>query len=390
MYDLLIRGGEVIDPAQEIHDKRDVGISGGKIAALEDEIAPSEAKKVIDACGKIVTPGLIDAHAHVADTITAVSVPPDEVGVRTGVTTVVDSGSTGCANFAGFREFIISRASTDILCYLHAIPTGQAVLPDVWGWYDLNPEATLKVIDENRDIIKGIKIRANGGVIERFGIEAVKRAKKMASDAGLPLRVHTGVDDRTVDSGKVEAFTRELLSILDEGDTISHIYTPLPGGMIRPDGTVVPGLREAIERGVLLDVAHAIFMFSFNQAKRGLELGILPTTLSTDFSSPNLESVVVLSLAVTMSKFMALGLSLKQVISMTTSNAARMIHDEERRGSLKIGLPADITISEMVEGDFAFYDRREKTTVLKGKYLFEPRLVIRRGEVMEVEFRYRQ
>ncbi len=390
MYDLLIKGGEVIDPAQKIHDKRDVGISNGKIAALGHEMASSEAKKVIDAEGMIVTPGLIDAHAHVADTITEVSVPPDEIGVRTGVTTIVDSGSTGCANFPGFREFIISRAETDILCYLHAIPTGQAVLPDIWGWYDLNPEATFKVIEENRDVIKGIKIRANGGVIERFGIEAVKRAKKIAAEAGLPLRVHTGVDDRTLDSGKVEAFTRELLSVLDKGDIISHIYTPLLGGMIRADGTVVPELWDAIKRGVLLDVAHAIFMFGFDRAKRGLEMGVLPTTLSTDFSSVNLGSVVVLSLAVTMSKFMALGLSLEQVIEMTTLNAARMVQDEERRGSLKIGLAADITIAELVEGDFAFYDRREKNTVLKGKYLFEPRIVIKNGKEMEVKSRYRQ
>ena len=390
MYDLLIKGGEVIDPAQNIHGKKDIGVSGGKIAAVENEIASNIAYKVIDAKGKIVTPGLIDAHAHVANILTEVSVPPDEIGVQTGVTTIVDSGSTGYANFPGFRELIISRARTDILCYLHAVPTGQAVLPDIWGWHDLNPEATLKVIEENRDIIKGIKIRANGGVIEKFGIEAVKRAKKLASEAGLPLRVHTGVDDRTIDDDKVEAFTRELLSVLDTGDIISHIYTPLPGGMIRADGTVVPELWDTLKRGVQLDVAHAIFMFGFDRAKIGLEQGILPTVLSTDFSSPNLESAVVLSLAVTMSKFMALGLSLEQVIAMTTLNAARMVNDEERRGSLKVGLPADITIAELVQGDFAFYDRREKTTVLKGKHLFEPRIVIKSGQEIKVESRYRQ
>jgi len=302
---------------------------------------------------------------------------------------VIDSGSTGWANFRGFREFVISQAKTDILCFLHAIPAGQAVLPDVWGWYDVNPEATLKVIKDNRDVIKGIKIRANGGLIEELGIKAVKLAKKIAFDAGLPLRVHTGVDDRTVESGKVEAFTRELLSILDKGDIISHIYTPLPGGMIRPDGTLVSELGEALKRGVLLDVGHAIFMFSFDQARKGLEQGILPTTLSTDFASPNFDSPVVLSLPVTMSKFMALGLSLEQVIEMTTINAALMVCDEERRGSLKVGLPADITIAELVEGDFAFYDRREKNTVLKGKYLFEPKMVIKSGIEMKAESHYR-
>ena len=389
MYDLLIKNGELIDPAQCIHAKKDIGITKGKIAAISNDVASSQAKKVIDAQGKIVTPGLIDSHVHVANIITSHGVHPDDVGVRTGVTTVVDSGSTGYATFPGFRRYVVPQVKTDVLCFLAVIPTGQAILPDVWGWYDVNPEETIKVIELNRDIIKGIKIRAIGGLIENQGIKAVKLAKKIATDAGLPLRVHTGIDDQVPAMNKVETFTAELLSLLEEGDIISHIYTHLPGGVIRPDGTVVPELWEAIKRGVVLDVGHAIFMFSFDIAKKGLEKGILPTTLSTDFSGYNLDSPVVLSLAVTMSKFMALGLSLEQVLEMTTINAARVLNENERRGTLKVGMPADLTIAELVEGDFTFYDRREKNTILKGKQLFEPNMTIKSGVVMEAESRYR-
>ncbi len=390
MYDLLVKDGEVIDPAQKIHAKKDIAISEGKIAALEDEIKASEAKRVIDAKGKIVTPGLIDLHVHCAPIITSLGVPPDEIGVETAVTTIVDCGSTGYANFEGFKRFIIPEAKTDIFAFLHVVPTGHAVQPETWGWYDANVEATLKAVEDNRDIVKGIKMRAMGSVIEQQGAKAIKLAKKMSTEAKLPLMVHFGVwmDEKQPDS-MIDAFMRELLSNMDKGDIITHIYTSNRGGVIKPDGTVYPELWDAIKRGVVLDVANAIFNFSFDIARKGLEQGILPTTLSTDFASPNLDSPVVLSLTVTMSKFLALGLSLEQVIEMTTINPAKVLGEESRRGSLKVGMQADISILKLEEGDFSFYDRREKTNVLKGKYQLIPELTIKSGAPIKAAPRYR-
>ncbi len=380
MYDLLIKGGKLIDPAQKIHAKKDIAISGGKIAALETDIPPSQAKKVIEAGGKIVTPGLIDLHVHCAPIITSLGVPPDEVGVQTGVTTIVDCGTTGYANFEGFKRFIIPEAKTDILTLLHVVPTGHAVQPEGWGWYDANVEATLKTGEENRDLIKGIKMRAIGSVIEQQGTGVIKMVKKISTEAKLPLMVHFGVwMDENQPDNMVDAFMRELLSNMEKGDIITHIYSSNRGGAIKPDGTVYPELWDAIKRGVVLDVANAIFNFSFEVAQKGLEQGILPTTLSTDFAALNLDSPVVLSLTVTMSKFLALGLSLDQVIEMTTINPARVLGEEKRKGSLKPGMPADISILRLEEGDYAFYDRREKTNILKGKYQLVPELTIKSG-----------
>jgi len=384
MYDLLIKGGELIDPAQGIHEKRDIAVSGDKVAAVAADIAPNEASKVIDAKGKIVTPGLIDLHVHCAPIITGLGVPPDEVGIGTGVTTIVDCGSTGYANFEGFKRFIIPQAKTDIFALLHVVPTGHAVIPEGWGWYDANVEAALRTVESNRNLIKGIKMRAIGSVIEQQGPRAIEIAKKISTAAKLPLMVHFGVwmDEKQPDE-MIDAFMRELLANMEKGDIITHIYSSNRGGAIKSDGTVYPELWDAIKRGAVLDVANAIFNFNFEVAKKGLEMGILPTTLSTDFAAPNLDSPVVLSLTVTMSKFLALGLSLDQVIEMTTINSARVLGEEERKGSLKVGMPADISVLKLEEGDFSFYDRIEKTRILKGRYQIIPELTIKAG----VEFK---
>jgi len=390
MYELLIKGGVLIDPAQEIHDRRDIGVSQGKIVALNHDIAPSEAKKVIAAKGKIITPGLIDVHVHVAETITALGVVPDEAGVLSGVTTLCDAGSTGYANFPGFQKFVIPKARTDVFCFLHVIPVGLATIPELWGSYAIDPEATLKVIEDNRNVIKGVKIRAIGAAIEEAGFEMVRVAKSIAADAGLPLVVHIGIDPwEKTPQETVGAFTRELLDLLDKGDILAHVFTPKIGGVIQADGTVAPELKEAMKRGVVLDVANAASNFRFEVARKGLEQGILPTTLSTDLASTTFNRRAVLSLLVTMSKFLALGLSLHQVIQMTTINPARALKEEYRRGSLRIGMPADISILELVEGDFLFFDSLEENTSLKGTHLLIPKLTLKSGVDIEAYSRFK-
>ncbi len=194
MYEILIKGGKVIDPAQKIYDHIDVGISQGKIAALARGIAPGEAKKVVDAKGMIVSPGIIDFHCHVTDGIVPNGAPPDQAGVLSGVTALGDGGSTGYANFGGFRRFVIAQSRTDVRCFLHVSSTGIAFMPEIWSWHNINTEETLKTIEENRDIIKGVKLRAIWSVVENLGVEAVKVAKRLATEARLPLMVHIGPD----------------------------------------------------------------------------------------------------------------------------------------------------------------------------------------------------
>jgi dihydroorotase len=389
MYDLLLKDGDVIDPAQGIHGKMDVAVTRGKVAALAGSIAPTEAKKVISVEGKIVSPGLIDLHTHIADGIIALGATPDEVGILSGVTALCDAGSTGWANFNGFKRYVVAPARTDVFCFLFVYATGQAVENAPWEWHDVNAEAMLKTIEANRDIIKGVKLRATASMMENGGLEGVRAAKKVAAQAGLPLMVHIGRDDtEKISHEALQPLTRGLLPILDDGDIITHCFTGKPGNILQADGKIMPEVWEAIQRGVVMDVATARTNFSFAVARQAIAQGMLPDTISTDITGPNHNTRVVSSLVVTMSKFLTLGLSLEQVIAMTTINAARALGEDSRRGSIKVGMPADITVLELVEGDFRFYDNIEETNPVAGKQLLIPKLVLKNGIVNEAQSRY--
>jgi dihydroorotase len=377
-YELLIKGGTVVDPAQGLHGLRDIGIDRGIIVALDTDMPISAAEKVIDAEGVLVTPGLVDMHTHVAEAIMPIAVTPDEAGVFTGVTTVCDAGSTGYANFSGFQKLILPQAKTDILCFLHMSPTGQAVYPEI-GWQHISHERMLKIIDENRQVVKGIKIRANREVIEKLGIDVIKSTKEVGTKAGLPIAVHIGIGrDETLPDDLLTSFNQALLNLLDEGDILVHVFTHRVGAVIKADGSVLPELKGAMERGVVLDAAPAQSHFSFDLARMALDQGILPTTISTDITVTNYQGPVLFSLPVVMSKFLALGMSLDQVIERTTINPARVLGEEHQRGSLNVGNPADISLLELTTGDFVFSDGTAGNT-LQGEHLLVPKLTLKGG-----------
>jgi len=379
MYELLVKGGTVIDPAQKIHEPMDVGISDGKIAALAGDIASSEAKRVIDTKGMLVTPGIIDFHCHVADGAYHNALVPDDAGVLAGATTVCDGGTTGYANFPCFKKFVIPQARTDVFCFLSMAATGLAVMPELWSWRNINTDAMLKTIEENRDIIKGVKIRANGSLVENLGAEAIKAAKRVAAGAGLPLMVHIGIDPHeTTSESAMTAFNREMLPLLERGDTLNHIYSPKPGGVIKPDGNILPEFKEATKRGVFLDTAIGRTQWSLEIARKAMEQGILPTTITTDLTLLTIKGPVY-SVVATMSKFMAVGLSLDQVVEMTTINPARILSEEQRRGKLSIDMPADVSIMEPQEGEFLFTDGAAGHT-FEGGLLLVPKLTLKNGE----------
>lgn len=295
------------------------------------------------------------------------------------MTTICDGGSTGWVNFRGFKKYVITQAQTDVLCYLHICSTGLSLMREVRDWDDIDAEATLKTAVENRDIIKGIKLRAVNPLAEKLGLEAVKVAKKVAREAGISMMVHIG-DQRyrnAVEMDEMDIFTLKLLPMLDRGDILSHVYTWQAGGVIQPDGTVPTELREAITRGVVMDTAHGRSNLSFEIARKGLAQGILPTTISTDLASTNIHGPIF-SLLLTMSKFLALGLSLEQVIEMTTVNPALALGEEKRRGTLKVSMPADISILELAHGDFTFTDGLAGNTQ-KGELLLLPHLTLKGG-----------
>jgi len=373
MYDLLIKGGTVIDPSQNIDDKRDVAITGDKIAKVAKDIPAKEARKVVAAEGKVVTPGLIDVHCHVYDGIYINGAEPDAAGVRQGVTTVVDGGAAGEATFGGFPRYVIPAARTTVYCFLNLSSTGLSVQPELRDWKEINLDAIAATIQSNRDIIKGIKVRLVGTLIAGEGVEVIRRAKEAAKKFSLPIMVHIGGRWKQVSP----TLTQECLPLLEAGDILSHIYTAQPGSALRPDGTMMPELSEAMERGVVLDISNGRTgsNFSFDVARKGIAQGILPTTLSTDVNRPSL-TYSVFGLTVTMSKFLALGLDLVQVIAMSTINPARAIGEESRIGSLKPGMNADVSILEVLSGTWKVQDP-EQPTMAK---LISPVMTIKSGQ----------
>jgi len=385
MYDALLKDGEIIDPAQKMRTIGSVAIQDGKIAALGTKVPAMEARTVWEMRGKIISPGLIDLHCHPSFGFAALGVPADEAGLNTGVTLLGDGGSAGAANFEAFRRLVVQSARTRVYSFLNLAKAGLITMPEIFTLRDIDIELSKTVVEANREIIKGIKVRAIQPLAEGLGVKGIETAKKLATDLGVPLMVHIGETRDRREKDRMDDFSRSAVSLLEKGDILSHFLTWEPGGMILPDGTVYPELEAARKRGVYLDSCHGMNHFSFTVARNALAQGFIPHVISTDLSANN--SSVTQSLPVVMSKFLNLGLTLDQVIEMTTINPARAIGEDGTRGSLKVGLPADLTILEAVKGDFLFSDGKGRGS-LRGTLLLEPRMVFQSGGMRPAYSRY--
>jgi dihydroorotase len=385
MYDLLLKDGEIVDPSQGMHATGSVAIQDGRIAAVGANIPTEEAKTVFDLRGKIISPGLIDLHCHATFGFAWLGVPPDEVGLNTGVTLLGDGGTAGAANFDALRRLVIQPAKTDFVCFLNLATAGLITLPEIFGPHDIDVEFSKRVAQANRDLIRGIKVRAIQPLAEGLGVKGIEMAKKLASDLGLPLMIHIGETRPRMEKDWMDDFSRSAVSLLEKGDILSHYLTWEPGGMILRDGTIYPELETAKKRGVYLDSCHGVNHFSFTIARHGLARGFIPSIISTDMAITGLP--VIQSLSVLMSKFLNLGLTLDQVIEMTTLNPAKAIGSEGTRGTLKAGVPADITVMELLKGDYLFSDGKGCES-LRGTFLLEPRMVFKSGEMRPAYSRY--
>ena len=264
MYDLLIKGGTVVDPSQIIHGINDVAIEDGKIARIAPNISAEEAGRVVEVKGKVVIAGLIDLHTHVYAGVNGNGVDPDLGGVRAGVTTMVDAGSSGCDTFGGFPQHIIPNTSTEIICFLHICRTGLATSPDIFSPSSIDLDKTIQVISDNRGVISGVKARMVSPALEIMGMEMPRMAKRAAKEAGVKLMVHIGDTEKRYDPNVI----RELLPIMEPGDIVTHYFTANPGGVLDSDGKLVPEAKEAHDRGVWLDTAHGRMNFSFAVGER--------------------------------------------------------------------------------------------------------------------------
>ena len=381
MTDLLLKGGRVIDPSQGLDARMDVAAQDGAISEVAPNIRPGPDTRVIKADGKIVTPGLIDLHTHVYHGVNQTGVDPDLAGVRAGVTTVVDAGSAGCYTFGGFPEHVAPKAKTRIICMLHISRTGLSFQPEISGRDDIDFDETVSVIRANKPLIQGVKVRAVGPAVPTLGVEMVELAKRAANEGGVRLMVHIG--DRSIGESGGPTITRELLPTLEPGDIITHLFSGNAGRILDAGGKVLPEIMEAQARGVFFDTAHGRQNFSFDVAKSALDQGVRPRSISTDLTIPGRLNTVH-SLAEMLSRFMALGFGLVDVIRMATSEPAKALDMDGEIGSLAVGRAADISVLEEHTGDWLFRDTDGGT--LRSDKALAPVLAVKAGEVFTAEW----
>ncbi len=372
-YDLLIKGGRVIDKSLGMDKQMDVGIQKGKIFEVEENLNPQEARQVLEAKGFIVTPGLIDFHAHAFIEAKELGLETDLTCLSTGVTTMVDAGSTGAANFEGFKEMLIEKSQVRILTFLNISTIGIAdrAVGECRFLPYLDVERTAQIAQKYPDLILGIKVRQQKEVVGANDLEPLKLAKKAACLAGgLPVMVHvTNPPGSLID----------ILQLLNPGDIVSHFLHGRGMGILSAEKSLYPWVREARERGIIFDVAHGRNHLNFPVAQVALQEGFAPDTISSDLTGVGKRGVVK-DLLHCLSKFLNLGMDLPSVLACATNNPARLLKREGIIGSLRKGSLADVAILELETGDFLFEDCDGHE--LKGQYSLSPRYTILSGQVV--------
>jgi len=359
-FDLLIKGGEVIDPSRSLRAKRDVGIRYGVIAAVEAEIPAQRALRVVDASGHLVTPGLIDLHVHTFPYGSALGIPADELVPFQGTTTTVSAGDAGANNIAAFRRFIVGATRTRQFAFVHIANMGLTgfPVPELYNIDFAQPEAAARAVAENADFVIGIKVRMSQNVIAQHGIEPLRRALQACELSGTGAKVMCHI-------GGVETpqLMQHILDLLRPGDILTHCYSGAPNlagrfTNIVQDGRLLPAALEAKQRGVHFDVGHGGGSFDYTVAEAAIDQGAGPDTISSDMHVFSGNTPGKPYLTWVMSKFLSLGFTLEQVVAMATLNAARAIDRLPGLGTLQVGAPGDVTVLELVEEPVEFIDTR--------------------------------
>lgn len=347
-FDLIICHGEIIDPQHSVRARRDIGIVGSRIAAVEPTLPVNEATAIIDAKGKLVTPGLIDMHVH-AFLGTDLGVDMDAIGARSGTTTAVDTGSAGAHTFEAFQRFLIAQAHTRILPFLNISTIGTLSIllaGELENIRYCNVEEAVRCVQTYPDLIQGIKVRASGNVLGTNGIVPVELARAAAERTGLPMMVHIGPTPPSL---------QDILRRMRPGDILTHCFTGHAQRIVNERGELFLEVVNARERGIFMDVGHGMGSLSAEVAQQMIACGFKPDTISTDLHAYSWPEPVY-DLPTTLSKFLALGMGLEEVIAAATSVPAKILKLGDGLGTLRPGAVADIAVFELQDGHFDFVD----------------------------------
>jgi len=370
-FDLIIKGGEVLDPSQNLRARLDIGIKNELIAGLAPEIVPDRGARVIDARKKLVTPGLVDLHAHVYPKGSAIGLSADEIAPATASTTYVSPGDAGAKNFPPFKHHILPKARSRIFGFLHISSIGLSAFP-VGECLDINccdVDLAARTLAENQDVLLGVKVRQSANIVGANGIEPLKRAIAAAERSGTKGRVMVHIGD-------VPGKLGELLDLLRPGDVVAHIFSG-QGNNVVQNGRVLPEAYEAKKRGVIMEIAHGMASFDYQVAEPAIQQGLLPDCISTDIHSYSIKSPGMPFLPWVMSKFWNMGFSLEQVVALATINPARIIGKVDKLGTLQVGAPADVSLFDIIEGPVKFVDTRNNFR--EGNKYLKPFQTLRAG-----------
>jgi dihydroorotase len=371
-YDLVIAGGDVLDPSQKLRGKRDIGIKNGQIAAVVASIAADRAVQRFDASGKLVTPGLIDLHTHYGPLISGIGLPSDELVPITATTTGVSAGDAGANTFGALKHWVIGQSRTRLFAFVHISSIGLAggLAPGEMLNIDYAQiDNCAKTLAENPDIVLGVKVRITDNVVGQNGLEPLRRAIRAAEMAGKQYRVMCHI-------GAAPGSMSDLLDLLRPGDILTHSYTGAGNNVVQ-NAKLLPAALAAKQRGVIIDVGHGGGSFDFTVCEPAMQQGLTIDTISSDIHAVSINTPGYPTLPWVMSKFLSLGLSLDDVVAKTTIEPAKIIGRVPGLGTLQVGAPADVAVLDVIDGPVEFVDTRNNKRA--GNKKIVPVLTVRGG-----------